>query len=323
MTTTRMLAGLVALGLIVPATASAQGSTNTAAPPTDTRKATTTTSGDTGLWFVPGGEILPAGKWSASAYRVNVDFEQGFTDVSNWPATVAFGVKDRAELFGAFTFLNRIDRDVRPLYSPSFPKASGVLNEYPFVPDGWTGNNIGDLSLGAKYNLTSQHRQQPVAVAVRGMIKLPTASAEDGAGTGRTDFALDGILSREFNQRFEFSGFGGFILRGDPDTYDLLNGVRWGVGVAVPTRKSLRLTAELTGEHYLGDSVDYTGAAAQLGTLLGTARLGAKRAGQCIVRTDLARCQRPLRRRRIELGPRPGRTQHLRVRGRDRRLPRF
>src|SRR4051794_14385854 len=109
MTKKSMLASLVvALGLIAPATAASQGSTPPPPSPPDTRKATTTTSGDTGLWFVPSGEILPAGKWSASAYRVNVDFEQGFTDVSNWLATFAFGVKDRAELFGAFTFLNRI-----------------------------------------------------------------------------------------------------------------------------------------------------------------------------------------------------------------------
>jgi len=266
MTTKIKLAGLlVTLGLIAPATAAAQGSTNTS---TDTRSATTTPSGDSGLWFVPTGEILPAGRWSASAYRVNFDYEQGFTDVSNWPATFAFGVKDRAELFGAFTFLNRIDRDVRPLYAPSFPKASGVLNDYPFVPDGWTGNNIGDLWLGAKLNLLSQHRRQPAALAVRGMIKVPTGSADDGAGTGRTDFALDGILSREFNQRFELSGFGGFMFRGDPDTYDLLNGIRWGVGAAMPTRKNLRLTAELHGEHYLGDSVDFIGTPPSTGTLL-------------------------------------------------------
>jgi outer membrane protein OmpA-like peptidoglycan-associated protein len=261
----RLASLLVALGLIAPATAAAQGSADTQ---TDTRKATTTASGDTGLWFVPTGEILPARKWSASAYFVNFDYEQGFTDVSNWPITFGFGVKDRVELFGAFSVLNRIDRDIRPLYSPSFPRASGVTNEYPFVPEGWTGNNVGDLWLGAKLNLLSQHRQQPAALAVRGMVKLPTASADNGAGTGRADFAVDGILSRELNRRVELSGFGGFIVRGDPDTYDLLNGFRWGVGAAMPTRKSLRFTAELHGEQYLGDAVDFTGAQIQTGTLL-------------------------------------------------------
>ncbi len=143
-----------------------------------------------------------------------------------------------------------------------------MVNEYPFVNDGWSGNRIGDLWLGGKLNLTSQYRQQPAALAVRAMIKLPTASDDDGVGTGRTDFAFDGIVSKEINERVELSGFGGMIFRGDPDTYDLLNGVRWGVGAGMPTRKSLRLTAELHGEHYLGDAVEFTGAQIQGGSLL-------------------------------------------------------
>ena len=71
-----------------------------ATPPTDTRPATTTTNGDTGLWFVPTGEVVPAKKYAVSVYRVNFDRDQGFTDVSDWPATFAFGAGDRAELFG-------------------------------------------------------------------------------------------------------------------------------------------------------------------------------------------------------------------------------
>src|SRR4051812_12554322 len=57
----------------------------------ETRPATTTVNGDTGLWFVPTGEVVPAKKWSLSAYRVNFDRDQGFTDVSDWPVTFAFG----------------------------------------------------------------------------------------------------------------------------------------------------------------------------------------------------------------------------------------
>ena len=48
----------------------------------ETRPATTTFMGDTGLWNVPTGEVLPAKRWSVSAYRVNFDDNQGFTDVS-------------------------------------------------------------------------------------------------------------------------------------------------------------------------------------------------------------------------------------------------
>ncbi len=117
----------IAVVLTVTATAAAQ----TSAPPqsqtsstqsqpdpssSDLRPATTTFMGDTGLWFVPTGEVLPAKRWSVSGYRVNFDHQQGFTDVSNWPVTFGFGVGDRAEIFGAWTVIRRIDRDARPIF---------------------------------------------------------------------------------------------------------------------------------------------------------------------------------------------------------------
>ena len=249
-----------------PSTQQSTGSTTqqTAAQPAqpttsgeaETRPATTTTSGDTGLWFVPTGEVLPAKRWSLSAYRVNFDRDQGFTDVSDWPLTVGVGLGDRAELFGAFTLVRRIDRDVRPLFVPTDPIAGGVVNEHPFVRQGWSDNQLGDLWLGAKVNLTSQWRQQPAAFALRGMLKVPAAKDDDeGVGTGKLDVAFDAIVSKEVNERVEVSGFGGVIVRGDPDGVDLSNGLRWGLGLGVPSRQGLRFTAELHGERYLSDTV--------------------------------------------------------------------
>jgi len=218
--------------------------------------------GDTGLWFVPTGEVLPAKKWSGSVYRVNYDYNQGFTDVSNWPATFAFGLGDRAEVFGAWTLVRRIDRDVRPIFIASQPEAGGVVNDYPFVRQGWSDNQLGDFWVGTKVNLLSEARQQPVALAIRGMVKIPTAKDDDeGVGTGKADFAFDGIVSKEINKRVELSGYGGFMFRGDPSTFDLSNGLRWGFGAGFPTRKHLRLTAELHGEQYFDDSIAYTGPA--------------------------------------------------------------
>src|SRR5687768_3297391 len=73
------------------------------------RPATTSIYGDTGLWFVPTGEVLRDGTWSASGYRVNWDVRQGFTDISHFEGTFAFGVANRAEIFGAVRFITRID----------------------------------------------------------------------------------------------------------------------------------------------------------------------------------------------------------------------
>ena len=253
-------AALVALAapvLAQPATQdTASAAQQAAEPASETRPATTTYAGDTGLWFVPTGEVLPAKRWSLSAYRVNFDRDQGFTDVSNWPVTFGFGVADRAEIFGAWEVVRRVDRDVRTIFVPGQSRAGGVVNEYPFIRQGWSGNQVGDLSLGAKVNLLSEWRQRPVALALRGQVKLPTASDDDeGVGTGKPDFSVDAILSKEINQRVELSGYAGLIMRGDPDGVELSNGLRWGVGMGLPSRRSLRLTAELHGERYSDDLV--------------------------------------------------------------------
>src|SRR3954451_16961234 len=123
----------------------AQPSPSASSGPTETRPATTTFAGDTGLWFVPTGEVLPAKQWSLSAYRVNFDRDQGFSDVSNWPVTVGIGVGNHAEIFGAWTVVRRIDRDLQPLFVPGQPRAGGVVNEYPFVHQAWSDNQLGHL----------------------------------------------------------------------------------------------------------------------------------------------------------------------------------
>ncbi|CAN5657298.1 hypothetical protein BH24ACI5_BH24ACI5_10070 [soil metagenome] len=271
-----VMAMIVALGSAAVASAQTGTTSSTSQPTTsqqpamdpqpmtvmsvETRPATTTFRGDTGLWFVPTGEVLPAKRWSMSAYRVNFDYNPGFTDVSNWPVTLGFGLGDRAEIFGAFDVVRRIDRDVRPIFTST--QAGGLVNDYPFVNDGWSGNRLGDLWLGAKVNLTSQWRQQPAAFALRGLVKVPTASDDpqngEGVGTGKVDFAIDAIVSKEVNERVEFSGFGGMMFRGKPDGVELSNGFRWGIGAGFPTRKNLRLTAELHGEAYLDDSLELT-----------------------------------------------------------------
>ncbi len=94
-------------------TSQQQAATGTRDMPVETRPATTNFMGDTGLWFVPTGDVLPARRWSASVYRVNHDYNQGFTDVSDWPITIGAGLGDRAEVFGAVSVVRRIDRDRR------------------------------------------------------------------------------------------------------------------------------------------------------------------------------------------------------------------
>ena len=112
-------------------------------------------TGDTGLWFVPIGEVLPAKRWSFSVYSVNFDYDQGFTDVSNWPVTFGFGLANRAEIFGAWTLVRRIDRDVRPIFVPQPASAASSTTTRSFGRGGPTISS-GICWLGGKVNLLSQ-----------------------------------------------------------------------------------------------------------------------------------------------------------------------
>jgi hypothetical protein len=101
----------------------------------------------------------------------------------------------------------------------------------------WTGDGVGDLYLGAKVNLMSESRQRPLALAVRGLVKVPTANTTSGNGTGVPDAAVDFIASKEARRMFEFSGYLGVEYLGQPSGFAIPNSaLRWGVGAGFPSR---------------------------------------------------------------------------------------
>ena len=110
------------------------------------------------------------------------------------------------------------------------------------------------MYVGTKVNLLSEHRRQPMAMAVRGTVKLPTAG-EDNVGTGQFDYFADAVFSKEINRSVELAWFGGYALRGDPGGLSLSDGFRWGIGAAFGARTSLRFTTELHGEDPVNDTV--------------------------------------------------------------------
>jgi outer membrane protein OmpA-like peptidoglycan-associated protein len=268
MTTTTRSIGLAAACFLFAAAAGAQTPATTTPSTTQstssdadasTRPATTTFFGDTGIWFVPTGEVLGHGKWAVSGYRRGTNWIQGYTNVADFAGTFAVGIKDRAEIFGSFVADTRIDRDLYPLFVND-PAFGGVIDRYPGVTQHWTGDNVGDLYLGAKINLWSEYRQKPAAIAVRGIVKVPTAKKEVGNGTGKTDGSIDLIVSKEANKLVEISGFGGYEFRGNPDNYDGPTGAfRWGTGVAFPSRNFLRVSGELNGFVPNKDTITFTG----------------------------------------------------------------
>jgi outer membrane protein OmpA-like peptidoglycan-associated protein len=245
-------------------TSTAQNPSETQSPSSsqttgDTRPATTTFLGDTGLWFVPTAEVLAHGKWSASGYRRGTNYVQGFTNVGDFAGTFAVGIKDRAEIFGSFLFDTRVERDLRPLFIAD-SEVGGIVDRYPRATSGWSGNKVGDLYVGAKINLLSEWRQAPAALAVRGIIKAPTGDSDAGASTGKADFLVDFIASKELRRQVDLSGYAGYEFRGQPDDIDAPDGAfRWGAGAGFPSRWPLRGSLEVNGLVPNSDQATITG----------------------------------------------------------------
>jgi len=258
---------LAAAALVTPAAAQApapQGPTTTTTTQTavtqdeivlqgDTtpRPALPTFFGDTGFWFVPTAETLPARRWSVSAFRANFDRRQGLTDINQIGVTAAFAPVDRLEIFGSWRTV-RIDRDVQPVFIPAEPVFGGVSQEYPYVRRGWSKTLGGPLIAGAKFSLISQSRGDAMSLAPRVMIKFPTGAP--WSSTKDWDGHIDLVASREFGRQVEISGVAGAVLRGDPDEFRVSDGVTWGLGAGLPTRTPIRALVEWQGEFVIKDN---------------------------------------------------------------------
>ncbi|HWF86765.1 MAG TPA: OmpA family protein [Vicinamibacterales bacterium] len=238
----------------------APSSSSSDASDVSTRPATTTFFGDTGLWFAPTAEVLPSGKVSVSGYRRGTNYIQGYTNVADFAGTFAVGIKDRAEIFGSFLADTRIDRDVRPLFVND-PTYGGIIAQYPRVNQGWTGDNVGDLYLGVKLNLLSEYRQHPAALALRGIVKVPTGKKDVGVSTGKADVSVDFIASKDVAKITEVTGYAGYQYLGSPDGFDApTSSFRWGAGAGFPSHSPVRVSAELNGVVPSDNTVTITGA---------------------------------------------------------------
>jgi outer membrane protein OmpA-like peptidoglycan-associated protein len=216
----------------------------------ESRPGGSTIYGDTGIWFVPQGETVPKGRWSGSFGLVNEDRSEGFSDITDIGGMFAFGATDRIELFGTMTY-RRIDADLVPVAQNGQPQDF-------LIRKGWS-TGLGDLWVGAKFNLVSQQTNNGVAVAARVMAKLPTASVDDGLGTGKPDFQFDLITSREFGEKVDLAMSTGYRVRGSPDGYNLTQGFKWGIGAAFPSRSKFRGIAEMFGEALVDQEQRFTG----------------------------------------------------------------
>jgi hypothetical protein len=97
---------------------------------------------------------------------------------------------------------------------------------------------------------------KPLGLGVRGQIKLPIGDEDSGASSGAFDYQFDGIVSTATHGA-DVAGYVGFLVRGNPEGFDLTNGLRWGIGAGFPGTSSIGLkgTLELFGEKYFDSTI--------------------------------------------------------------------
>jgi outer membrane protein OmpA-like peptidoglycan-associated protein len=87
------------------------------------------------------------------------------------------------------------------------------------------------------------------------MVKIPTGKEDVGTSTGKPDFSIDAIVSKEAAKLVEVAGYGGYEWRGKTDGFDIPNGAfRWGAGLTFPSRNFLRVVGEVNGNVVSSDT---------------------------------------------------------------------
>jgi len=213
--------------------------------PTEGRGSVVTTpsyDGDTGIFRLSRAVVLPKGRAAFSVFRSNEDRDPMGIDASILGVTVAYGAASRLEVFSQVPLQARV--------KVNGPSGQGFFTELPFAQrEGWA-TGLGDIKIGAKYDLRDRHQGERVSLAVRGLVALDTADGKKGLGAGSTGASADVVISVSLGERSGLHGVAGYHLQRDPSTVHVANAFRWGAGVDLAAGTSWSLQAEVTGRLY-------------------------------------------------------------------------
>jgi hypothetical protein len=90
----------------------------------------------------------------------------------------------------------------------------------------WSG--VGDIVATAGYRIVDD-AVAGVQIVLSGRLKVPTASATKGLGTGKADVGAAGTIRKYLEAGWVYAE-GGYLFIGDPDDVDLRNAVLWAFG---------------------------------------------------------------------------------------------
>lgn len=125
----------------------------------------------------------------------SLEIEAGVThdpgDSLDLPIQLKYGIDDRSEVYLAFSPFRFADRP------------------------GDDGHGIGDLAIGARHRFVEETQDGP-AIAGSAYVKLPTADADEGLGSGEVDVGFAGAIEKNID-RFDLVGFAQLDFLGDQD----------------------------------------------------------------------------------------------------------
>ena len=261
---TWLIAGLLAIA--VPA--AAQQTPATASQQPDNSQATgergrvaVTTDGDAGLWWVPLADTNGRRRTRGSLQRNSFNTPQGQMNVANFTANVSIGLADRWDIYAAWDFIQRVDRDNLQLFNND-PQRGGVDPRAPYASERWTGNKVGDFRIGTKYAFLSEEAGNPLGLAARFTLNLPTGDADEGAGQGGVAADVSGVLSKWLSNKVVFSSELGYNFRKNPEepvVVHVPNFLRWGAGIGITPTQSWLIHGELLGRTWERDNTTVDG----------------------------------------------------------------
>lgn len=187
-----------------------------------------TATGDRGLFTLSGVETLDKGQYSFGWAWSHTSRSPKDLSIDTFPLFFSYGLFSRLTVTGTTETEKQVA--ARVLSQPGFHNALPLVNEH-------FQKGFGDMYLAAKYRV--QRRNDNLGgIALRGFVKLPSADAATGLGTGGTDVGMDLVFTSLLPKRFVLHSIMGYTATGDtqtPSHVGIKDELRSGFGAAWPS----------------------------------------------------------------------------------------
>jgi hypothetical protein len=233
-----------------------------------------TLDGTTGLFKTWDAENLRQGEINFTFGYDQFRRDPGQLTIGRAVAGAAVGVVDRFEVFGSWDVNRRVSADniflagATPGSVPGGPTLARFPNgivaftrEAPFI-DSTPANGLSDVRVGARLNLLSERRGDPVSLAIAGMGTIPghtdASGLRQGLSRGTYDVGAFLLLSKTAADFVRLHANAGFNYVGDPKDIDVTfrNEFIYRAGLELPVHSSVRLIAEAVGHVPVGDGAE-------------------------------------------------------------------